>query len=111
MWRRIAKPAGSCVACVHGLLLIAQQEPSLDVVGGNISDFAEDFVDDRLLARAAGGHGVEIYRADGPSKRTPVDLPIIQATKIELIINLKTAKALGITVPQSVQSRADEVIE
>jgi putative tryptophan/tyrosine transport system substrate-binding protein len=41
----------------------------------------------------------------------PADLPVQQATKVELIVNLKTAKTLGITVPQSVQSRADEVIE
>ena len=103
---------GSALALVHRNLIIRlaarYKLPAIYyarnlVADGGLISYGPDPVDD--FQRAAG-YVDRILKGEKPA-----DLPVQAPTKYELVINLKTAKALGLTVPETLLARADEVIE
>jgi putative ABC transport system substrate-binding protein len=91
------------IAAVNQLRLPTTYSTAYFARGGGLLSYG---VDNAQQWQAAAGYVDRILRGDKPS-----DLPVQLPTKFELVINLKTAKVLGLTIPQTLLARADEVIE
>jgi len=91
----------AALALHHRVPTIFQTRAS--VVAGGLMSYAGSASD---AYRQAGVYTGRVLKGEKPA-----DLPVVQSTKVELILNLKTAKALGITVPLPLSGRADEIIE
>jgi putative ABC transport system substrate-binding protein len=89
------------LAAKHGLPAIYQLRGWADA--GGLVAYGPSQAD---MSRRAARYVERIFKG-----AKPTDLPIEQPTKLELVINLKTAKALGLTIPPAVLARADEVIQ
>jgi putative ABC transport system substrate-binding protein len=91
----------AALAIQHAVPTIFQYRQS--AVAGGLMSYGANGID---LFHLAGAYTGRVLKGEKPA-----DLPIVQSTRFEFVINLKTAKALGLEIPPMVLTRADEVIE